>query len=240
MSRKKYLALFVLVFVLGIALRFLYFSKQWSIWWDETVYMSMAEAYGGHNYFFEAFRPPLVPFSIFLWNSVFDYSLFSSRIFILLISIISLPVVYFLTKRIMDEDAALLATAFLGFNAYSILYSARVLSETHTILFNILSIAAFYIGYKKNSKGWLSVAGVATAFAMMSKHLMAYLPVTIFLFFLMKRGANTFKDRRFYIVLISWLVAMSPWLIDNYFEFGNPFWPQLVNIGLSPPEGLLF
>lgn len=240
MSKRKYFALFVLIFLLGTALRFLYFSKQWSIWWDETVYMAMSEAYGGNNYFFEAFRPPLVSFSLFLWNSVFDYSLLSSRAFILLISIVSLPIAYLLTKRIMDEDAALLTTAFIAFNAYSILYSARVLSESHSILFNIISIAAFYIGYKRNSKGWLSVAGVATAFAVMSKHLMAYLPVTIFLFFLLKRRINTFKDRRFYIFVISSLVAMSPWLLDNYLTYGNPFWPQLFNVGLSPPEGLLF
>ena len=151
MSKRKYFSFFILIFLLGAALRFLYFSNQWSIWWDETVYMSMSEAYGGNNYFFEAFRPPLFPFSLFLWNSVFDYSLLSSRIFILLISIVSLPVAYFLTKRIMDKDAALLTTAFLAFNGYSILYSARVLSESHSILFNIISVAAFYIGYIRNS-----------------------------------------------------------------------------------------
>ncbi|MBI4167722.1 MAG: glycosyltransferase family 39 protein, partial [Candidatus Aenigmarchaeota archaeon] len=240
MSRKKYFALFALIFLLGIALRFLYFSNQWSVWWDETVYMAMSEAYGGNNYFFEPFRPPLVPFTLFLWQTVFDYSLISSRIFILLLSILSIPLAYLLTKRIIDDDAALLTASFLAFNAYSILYSARVLSETHAIIFNILSIASFYTGYKNNSKGWLSVAGVAMAFAMMSKHLMAYLPVTVFLFFLSKRRLNTFKDKRFYIILISGLIAMSPWLINNYLEFGNPFWPQLVNIGLSPPEGLLF
>ena len=240
MSKRKYFALFVLIFLLGIALRFLYFSSQWSIWWDETVYMAMSEAYGGNSYFFEPFRPPLVPFTLFLWQSVFDYSLISSRVFILLLSVLSIPLTYMLTKRIMDEDAALLTTSFLAFNAYSILYSARVLSETHTVLFNMLSVAAFYIGYRNNSKGWLSIAGVSMAFAMMSKHLMAYLPIAIFLFFLAKRRANTFKDRRFYIIVISGLIAMSPWLIDNYLTFGNPFWPQVANIGLSPPEGLSF
>ncbi|MBI3412931.1 MAG: glycosyltransferase family 39 protein [Candidatus Aenigmarchaeota archaeon] len=240
MSKGKYLALFILILFLGAALRFLYFSKQWSIWWDETVYMSMAEAYGGNNYFFEPFRPPLLPFTLFLWNSVFDYSLLSSRVFILLLSILSLPLAYVLTKRAMDEDAALLTASLLALNAYSILYSARVLSETHTILFSTLSIASFYTGYRNNSKVWLVVGGVAMAFGMMSKHLAAYLPVSIFLYFLVKRRANTFKDRRFYIVLAAGLIAMSPWLIDNYLSFGNPFWPQLANIGLSPPEGLLF
>ncbi|MBI2085661.1 MAG: glycosyltransferase family 39 protein [Candidatus Aenigmarchaeota archaeon] len=240
MSKRKYLALFVLVLVLGAALRYLYFSKQWSVWWDETVYMSMSEAYGGNNYYFEPFRPPLLPFSLFLWNSTFDYSLQSSRMFILLISILSLPVAYILTKRVMDEDAALLTTSFLAFDIYSVLYSARVLSESHAVLFNIMSVAAFYIGYKKNSKSWLTVSGASMALAMMSKHLMSYLPLTIFIFFLLKRRANTFKDSRFYIILISSLVVMSPWLIDNYIEYGNPFWPQLANIGLSPPEDLLY
>ncbi len=240
MNRKKYLTLFVLILVLGAALRYLYFSKQWSVWWDEAVYMSMAEAYGGNNYYFEPFRPPLLPFSLFLWNSIFDYSLMSSRVFILLISILSLPVAYALTKRVMDEDAALLTTSFIALNAYSVLYAARVLSESHSILFNIMSIAAFYAGYRQNSKSWLTVAGASMALAMMSKHMMAYLPLTVFVFFLLKRRANTFKDGRFYVVLISGLVAMSPWLVDNYIEYGNPFWPQFVNIGLSPPENLMY
>ncbi|MBI4177640.1 MAG: glycosyltransferase family 39 protein [Candidatus Aenigmarchaeota archaeon] len=240
MSRKKYFALFAFVFLLGASLRLLYFSNQWSIWWDEAVYMAMAEAYGGNNYFFEAFRPPLVPFTLFLWNSVFDYSLVSSRTFILLLSVLSLPLVYVLTKRVMDEEAALLSASLLALNAYSILYSARVLSETHTILFNVLAVASFHMGYKNNSKGWLSVAGVAMAMGMMSKHLMAYLPIAVFLFFLARRKLNAFRDRRLYIIITSSLIAMSPWLVNNYLDYGNPFWPQLANIGLSPPEGWSF
>ncbi len=240
MKITRYLAAFIIVFLLGAGLRAFYFSKQWSVWWDETVYMAMADAFSGNNYFFEAFRPPLVPASLFLWESLFGYSLLSSRILVLLVGIASLPIAYALTKKAAGDKIALLATSLLAVDAFSILYSSRVLSESFAVLFGTIAIAAFYIGYGRKSALWLALAGASIAFAMMSKHLMAYLGVAILIFFLSKRGFKTFSDRRFYIVLLSGFVVILPWLVVNYVQFGNPFYPQFVNVGLSPPEGLIF
>ncbi len=240
MKINRYLAAFIIVFLLGAGLRAFYFSKQWSVWWDETVYMAMADAFAGNNYFFEAFRPPLVPASLFLWESLFGYSLLSSRILVLLVSIASLPVAYALTKKAAGDKIALLAAALLAVDAFSVLYSARVLSESFAVLFGTTAITSFYIGYRKKSTSWLALAGVAIALAMMSKHLMAYLGAAILIFFLSKRGLKTFSDRRFYIVLLSGFAVISPWFVVNYAQFGNPFYPQFVNVGLSPPEGLIF
>ncbi|MFH0890079.1 MAG: glycosyltransferase family 39 protein [Candidatus Aenigmatarchaeota archaeon] len=237
---NRTIAILVAVIILGASLRIFYFSKQSSVWWDETVYMAMADAYAGNNYFFEAFRPPLLPFSLFLWESLFGFSFLSSRIFVLLVSISVIPVVYALTKKATDNKVAFATSALIATDIFSILYSSRVLTEDLAILFGAISVASFYIGYKNDSTRWLALSGVSIALAMMSKHFMAYLGIVVLAFLAIKRGTKVLYDRKLYIVALAGLTVMSPWLAVNYIQFGNPLWPQFSNIGLSPPTSLLF
>ncbi len=237
---NRTIAILVLIILAGASLRLFYFSKQSSVWWDETVYAAMADAYAGNDYFFEAFRPPLLPVLLFLWESLFGFSFLSSRIFVLLVSIAVIPVFYAFTKKVTDSKVALAAGALIAADMFSVLYSSRVLTEDLAILFGAVSVASFYAGYKNNSPKWLALSGISIALAMMSKHFMAYLGIAVFAFLAMKRGAKVFYDKRLYIVAFSGLAVLSPWLAINYIQFGNPFWPQLSNIGLSPPTGLLY
>jgi hypothetical protein len=70
------------------------------------------------------------------------------------------------------------------------------------------------------------------AAASMTRHIAAYFSVPLFVYFLYFKRSNIFKEKGFWLFVVSALLLMSPWLIAMTFLFGNPFYPQMYNLAI--------
>jgi len=225
---------FLLIIIFAIILRLIFLIRDQSFWWDEAVYLSMADAFSGNFYFFEYFRPPLLSFLLSVLQAT---SLWAAKLFSTMISIFTIVVAYYFSKKIWDKEKAILITFFFAINHFALLYSVKALAESLTIFLLTLIIFIFYLGFRNNSKALMALSGFLIGLALMTRHLSAYIVFPILLFAIIAEKIRFLKDPKYYLLAFSVLVAMSPWLIFNYLEFGNPFWPQVVNaeMGVSEP-----
>ncbi len=229
LSREKILALLIGIFLIAAGIRGIYFAKQWSMWWDETVYLSMADAFAGNNYFVEYFRPPLLPFMLYLFGTVAGISVIAGKVFSVLLSMATVVVSYLLVRKILKKEIALIVTFLFAINFYSVFYSTRVLTETPAILFGLLSLGFFYLACEKKSDKYAMLSGIFIGLGMMTKHAMAYFAPVVILYLFLTTRFKFLRERRTYIIGLLTLAVLSPWLVFNWIQFGNPLWAQILN-----------
>lgn len=238
--RERIIPILIGIMILAAGIRGLYFAKQWSVWWDETVYLSMADAFAGNNYFFEYFRPPLLPFMLYIFGTFAGITIVAGKVFSLLVSMATVAVSYLLVRKILDREKALIVAFLFAINSYSIFYSTRILSESLTVLLNLLALGFLYLSYERNSLKYAALTGIFIALGAMTKHLSAYFVFAAVAYLYLTTGMGFLRDKKIYVIGLLTLLVMSPWLVFDWLQFGNPFWAQLQNIGMSPPEGILF
>lgn len=227
--REKIFAMLIGIMILATGIRGLYFAKQWSVWWDETVYLSMADAFAGNNYFFEYFRPPLLSFMLYIFGTFAGITIIAGKAFSLLLSIATVAVSYLLVRKILDKEKALIAAFLFAINYHSIFYSTRILTETPAIFFSLLSLGFFYLACEKNSDKYAMLSGIFIGLGMTAKHALAYFAPVVVLYLFLTTRFKFLRDRRTYIIGLLTLAVLSPWLVSNWLQFGNPLWAQILN-----------
>ncbi|MFH1105685.1 MAG: glycosyltransferase family 39 protein [Candidatus Aenigmatarchaeota archaeon] len=227
--REKILALLIGIFIVAVAIRGIYFAKQWSVWWDETVYLSMADAFAGNNYFIEYFRPPLLPFMLYLFGTIAGISVASGKLFSILLSMATVAVAYLLVRKILDKEKALIVAFLFAINFHSIFYSTRILAETPAIFFSLLSLGFLYLACEKKSDKYAMLSGIFIGLGMMAKHAMGFFAPLVIIYLFLTTRFKFLRDRRTYIIGLLTLAVLSPWLVFNWLQFGNPLWAQILN-----------
>jgi 4-amino-4-deoxy-L-arabinose transferase-like glycosyltransferase len=228
---------FLLIIIFAAILRLIFLIRDQSFWWDEAVYLAMADAFKGNFYFFEYFRPPLFPFLLTIFQAT---SLWLAKLFSLVVSVVNLIILYYLSRKVWDNEKALLISFLFAVNQFSLFYSAKALTESLASFLITLALFTFYFGFKeKGNTKFVILSGFLLGLAAMTKHMAAYL-VFVFISFLIIKKTNFLKDKKIYLLAISVLIIMSPWLLFSYLEFGNPFWSQFSSIGMSTPEPVYF
>lgn len=222
LTMKKLAVCFLMIpFLLLLALSFIGFYTSP----DETVYLSIAKSipekyygfigsgavYGNRN------RAPALTFFL----APFVHSGFD-KLGIVLLSILSILLVYFAGKRYFSQEFGILAAIFLASNHLWLFFSLRTLPEVPFGLFAIASLLLFWEAQK--DKRMFPAVGFFLGLAFLTRYSAAILPF-IFLGWLAIQGrksiVSTFKSKWLYIGLAVFLAVLSPWIAYNLVAQGN-------------------
>jgi 4-amino-4-deoxy-L-arabinose transferase-like glycosyltransferase len=149
-NRPVQLLLLLAITVVAAALR-LYRLGVWSFWIDELYTVNWASVhYGSLANLVDSFSGTMwFPFSIAAISFVLEaggVSEWSARLVPAIIGILTVPVLYFPTRKLFGAGIALIAALLLAFSPWHIYWSQNARFYTSLLLFSALALFAFYSG----------------------------------------------------------------------------------------------
>jgi mannosyltransferase len=150
----------LLIVLLASLLRF-YKLGQWSFWIDEIFTLNHARAHFSSWELLRENLPPYrnwIPVSVILTAQVvklWGISEWSARLVSAAIGVISIPILFFPTRRMFGIPVALIAAFFLAISPWHIYWSQNARFYTSLMLLYSLALFAFYFGIEKDRPGYL-------------------------------------------------------------------------------------
>ena len=145
------LALLTFVTLIAVVLRF-YKLGQWSFWGDEyiTVTKAMAIFDKGLD------LPPIALLGTRLALDLWGISEWSARLTPAVIGILTIPILFFLIRRMFDTSVALIASLILAVAPWHIYWSQNARFYTLLLLFFSLAILLFFFAIEED-RPWLLI-----------------------------------------------------------------------------------
>ena len=106
---------------------------------------------------------------IFFKNDMFDFSFFSIRLFSVILSLISLIVLYFLVRELISYKVALISALFYATEPIIVLTNRLVVTENLLILLMLLSLFFINKYFKTNRKIFFYIASITAGLAAFTK-----------------------------------------------------------------------
>jgi 4-amino-4-deoxy-L-arabinose transferase-like glycosyltransferase len=235
--KKKRNIWILIILILAIIIRIYFFVQVQgqAVWWDESDYLIKAKYYATGLARYEEFSPrkPLLMSVFFAGLYLVGANEFVLRLTILLMSIFGVYLTYLVGKKLFNKKVGLIAAALLAIWWPHLFYTYRLLLDVPIILFAMGSIYFFHDWYEKQTLKPLIICGIITAVGVMHHYFIAFLPVA-YLFFLILTKREIFKTKKFWIAVVIGLVALSPFLIWMWIQFGNPLHSFLSYFKTSP------
>lgn len=155
-------SILILITILAAAFRF-YKLGEWSFWIDEIYSVNHAMFHFGSLDLILDHIPPFrnwVPVSVILTAqalNIWGVSEWSARLASALIGIVSIPVLFFPTRKIFGDWVALIAVLLLTLSPWHIFWSQNARFYASLLLFYSLALAAFHLGLERNKPGYFVV-----------------------------------------------------------------------------------
>ena len=131
---------------------------------------------------------------------------------------LTLVFIYLINKKLFDEKITFYSMLFTAFVPISIDYNVFSYIDGTVAFFVVLSI--YFALNDKHIK-----SSVAAGLAALTKYNGIFvLPLLIYIACKNTKSKKVLIKKLAVIILVPILIA-SPWLIRNYIDFGNPFWP---------------
>ncbi len=200
-----------LVLAFSLIARIVYFFYDQNIWWDAAVYLSMGKfifSYGTLG-FWEPIRPLLWPFILGYGWWIGISPVIWGHIFSTLFSLGGIYLVYLIGKKLYNEEIGILSAILISFTWTFFLFNARLYTEIPAVFFMLLAVYCFL-----EEKNILS--GVFLGLAVMSKFPAGLLFVILIIF-------SFKKITKLLELLIGFSVFVVPYLVFNYFYYGDAF-----------------
>jgi len=212
--------IFIIIFAF---IQILLSNVNTGLWWDETVYISLAKSICSLSYNsagFEQFRAPLYPFFLSLFYCYFR-SIFILKIVNSIISVFAVYSLYLIGKKMFGEKVGLYSAFIIALNPNFLFYSYKLLSESlFILLFNI----AFFCFLEKK----YSLSGVFSGLCFMSRYLGIFIIPIILVYILLEK-----KYRKEAVkFLIGFICAVIPWFILGYLNYGSPTTALIENFAI--------
>jgi len=154
----QYVWLFMIT-LLASVLRF-YRLGEWSFWIDEIYTINHALAHFSTPQLILDNIPPVrnwIPVSVLLAAqalNLWGISEWSARLASALIGILSIPILFFPTRRLFGNKVASFAVLFLAVSPWHIYWSQNARFYTSLLLFYTLALFAFYFVLERNQPGY--------------------------------------------------------------------------------------
>jgi 4-amino-4-deoxy-L-arabinose transferase-like glycosyltransferase len=217
--KAKEILEYALLTIIAILSRIYLIFRSKGIMWDAAVYAMNAKWFAGQKIFFEALRPPLLPFIISLLVRVNINSLFSLKLISISFSVISIILTYALAKKLFGNTSAIIATSILMLFPLHIIWSPQIYTEIPSSVFVLLALYFAWIGMKKEEYIYLSI--ISSALAFLTRYPLGLLFPSLLLFFTIEKKMSI---KKLIIYSILFLAVISPWLAYNYVNYSNPLY----------------
>jgi len=173
------------------------------------------------SYFFEPLfkHPPL--FTVLTSQSlkVFGNKLISAEYVSLMMSLLTIPLMFLLGSLIYNRTMGMLAAILFYMDPINIITSQKVWMDTTITFFLLLAFFLFVYAIKKNKDNFFVYSGIATGMALNTKYTAVLWIFTIFLFTLMN-DRKLFLNKKFLLGLLMPFFLLLPWFVWSYKVYG--------------------
>jgi len=218
-EEKIFNRLIILLIALFLLVRLEYVWTPISYLWDEAAYIGMADGlmkglpYGWiQPSFHEAFfRAPLLTYGIAAIALILKNAEISAKLFMSVISVLSVVVAYYLGKIIGDKKIGLVSALILATNPFHLLFSFKILAENLFGLLIILSIVFLFLSEK--NKKYLIAFILVLSLAIYSRYSgVILIPVVIIALLIFRRDwlKEIFTSKYFFVSAILFTLLMIP------------------------------
>ena len=162
MNRNRILIL--LIIITGAACLRLFKLGDWSFWLDEALTVSDSLHLFKWQPPWEVIHGRPLNFWITGWIfSLLPMSEWAARLVPCIVGIITVPLIYFLSRDLLGDRAAILSSIFLSLSTWHIYWSQNARGYTLLLLFSLISICLFYKGLERGNRLFLFGSLVALA-----------------------------------------------------------------------------
>ncbi|MCF7916155.1 MAG: glycosyltransferase family 39 protein [Candidatus Omnitrophica bacterium] len=245
LNKNRKIILFLIILI-GFALRF-YPATRVPITWDEE---KAIESVQNINFDYNNLQLPLVDkvsspeeaspmaskYLVKLWWFVFGPSLLGTRLLLIIFSMFSVLIAYFLVKNTLGVKVALLSSLLLSISQFNVALARTISHDSIHIFFVVLSLFLFYRAFQKFDKNLVLLNGLIIGLGFWVKESMFFLIPIYFIFLLTQPdGKKWLKDKYLWISFGLALLIAAPLLIfeldSNLPRHG--YFSQVASIGLS-------
>jgi 4-amino-4-deoxy-L-arabinose transferase-like glycosyltransferase len=258
LKKQKKIILFVIILT-GFILRF-YPAVSVPITWDEEMGIKSVQ---NISFDYDNLQLPLIDetapaeetspmatkYIVKLWWLIFGDSLLVTRLLFIIFHLLTILIVYFLTKNTLGIRVALLSSLLLSISQFNVALGRTISHDSIHMFFVLLSIFLFYKAFEQSDKNSMILNGLIIGIGFWVKESMFFL-VPIYLIFLLNQpnGRKQLKNKYLWFSFCLAFLISLPLLIlkldinssrREYFFYVVSFGPSLNSIGFYLGELIL-
>jgi hypothetical protein len=208
------------ILILSFSLRVLYLSINWPLWWDAHVYIGMGKYIfsSGQIGIWEAFRPLIHPTILGgLWKLGLN-PIAWGKFLDLVFSLTAIFLLYKINFKLFNKKVAIISSLIFSLTPVFIMHTGLILTEPLALTFGLLGI---YFVLNQKKLAWIALSGLFLSLAFLTKFTMGIFFAGIFLAMVIKKQPLLKKIKELIIIGMSFIIPIIPYLVFNYFKYGN-------------------
>jgi len=226
----------IIAFLIALAIRFvLQFFFDAPIVGDSYFHMDMARTFTTNNWFEvnavdnlwsgvrfpfpEEYRPPFFNFVMGFFFNIFGVSFYIGKVLNVIIGSILVLSTYLIVRRFGSERVSVIAAFFIALNPLIISQSLETEVRIFASLLSLLSIYFFI----KGRNFWL-YSGAFLGLVYMTHYAPATILAVTYAAYFLLFDRKSLLSKYSIILVLSFLVVSSPWLIRNQIVYNNMFY----------------
>ena len=219
--KKNWILIGIIVFTIAIRIYYFVLTQGQPLWWDSAEYMLISRRFAfGIDYNFGPVRPILFSFITSLFLRISNTE-FLPRVFMLLLSVATVPGMYLLGKELFNKKVGLVASFLMSIFYLNLFFTYRLLVDLPSLTFFIYGAYFFsrYFNTGKNSS--LYFAAIMVAIGTLFKLSTAFILPAILIYVLITQGFSFIKKKETWISALIFSLIMTPYIVWGYFKFGG-------------------
>ena len=217
----KYNKIFLAILITAALIRlyFLFSNPYQPLWWDESEYANKAKSIAfntEYNDLWSPRKPILLPLLSSIIFKIFESELMV-KLLIVIFSLITISMVYFIGKKIYEKKIALIATLFMSVLWLDIFFSNRLLTDVPSAALVALTMFSFIKAKENNNYFYLLGILIALSYLMRVANIMLIGILLINL--LITERLSFLKNKKIWTSAIITAVIIGSyfiWLFTNY------------------------
>ncbi len=224
-DRTHFLLLITLLVAFAVRLYYLFYTNGQALWWDEAEYMATAKHWAfGVPYDVNIQRPPLFQLlATILLKIGVTSEFFLKLVLVVLPSVLLIGIIYLVGRELFNKKVGLIAAFASAFMWSFVFWSTRFQPDFLSVSFQLLAIFFFWKLFKTNKRSFAIYAGMFIALAFYFKISALLVPLSLFIFILVKDGISFVKNKNYWVAFLSFVISLIPFAFWQYVTFGNPF-----------------
>jgi len=248
-SKEKYLLTLIFLFAFIIRLVFVLGSNDMpssdaSVYDKLALSISQNKGYINKDGTAHSWYPPFYPFFLSVIYRLFGHSYTAVRVIQSILGASSCLLIYLIGKRVCGIAVARVA-GFVSIVYFPFIKSAELLLTELVFMVLLLLIVRYVLKIQKDARFKNCVIlGLLLGVALLTKYIMSLFPLFIvFVFIYLKREHPTYNLKKYTIVLLFFILSISPWIIRNWNVY-HKFVPVSPHTGIAfytsfrPPGGI--
>jgi 4-amino-4-deoxy-L-arabinose transferase-like glycosyltransferase len=227
-SKKRTVLLLFMVLVIAICIRLIGINTR-PIWYDEAFSLLISRA--GPPAVLEGtlsietssasadIHPPAYYFLLWGWIQLFGSSIISGRCLSILISLGTIIFIFFLSRELFDDRAALMAGLGAALFPFQVHYSTEIRMYSLLAFWLTLAVFAFWKGRKSGKWYWWVIFAIAAALGQYTHNLAVFFLIPLASTGLILKDWKTV--RRTLLAGLGAVVLYLPWLIHIPAQFSK-------------------